>query len=58
MVCDGLGHGPLAAADYQATTLKHLAPFAPKLLMPRGIRAMNEWSFNGANPACSQWWGR
>lgn len=38
-------HGALAAADYEATTLKHLAPYAPKLLMPRGIRAMNEWSF-------------
>ncbi len=41
-------HGELTAADYQATTLKHLADFAPKLLMPRGIRAMNEWSFDGA----------
>lgn len=38
-------HGALAAADYEATTLKHLAPYASKLLMPRGIRAMNEWSF-------------
>jgi hypothetical protein len=38
-------HGPLTEADYQPTTLKHLAPFAEKLLMPRGIRAMNEWSF-------------
>lgn len=38
-------HGELTAADYEATTLKHLAPFAKKLLMPRGIRAMNEWSF-------------
>jgi hypothetical protein len=41
-------HGQLTAADYQSTTLKHLAQYAPKLLMPRGIRAMNEWSFNGA----------
>src|SRR5690606_27692953 len=40
-----VSHGPLSAADYQATTLKHLASFAPKLLMPRGIRAMNEWSW-------------
>lgn len=40
-------HGPLTAADYESTTLKHLAPFADKLLMPRGIRAMNEWSFQG-----------
>lgn len=39
-------HGALAAADYEPTTLKHLAPYAPKLLMPRGIRAMNEWSFS------------
>jgi hypothetical protein len=40
-------HGVLTAADYEATTLKHLAPYASKLLMPRGIRAMNEWSFQG-----------
>ena len=41
-------HGTLSTADYQAmTTLAPLAPFAPKLLMPRGIRAMNEWSFEG-----------
>jgi hypothetical protein len=42
-------HGELVAADYQATTLKHLAPYAAKLLMPRGIRAMNEWSFGGTH---------
>jgi hypothetical protein len=41
-------HGTLSTAEYQAmTTLAPLAPFAPKLLMPRGIRAMNEWSFEG-----------
>ena len=41
-------HGPLSTAEYMATpTLAPLAPFAPKLLMPRGIRAMNEWSFEG-----------
>src|SRR5688572_21491450 len=40
-------HGELLAADYNQTTLKHLAPFASKLLMPRGIRAMNEWSWGG-----------
>jgi hypothetical protein len=40
-------HGPLTKADYDATTLKHLSPYAEKLLMPRGIRAMNEWSFGG-----------
>lgn len=37
-------HGRLGAADLQATTLKHLAPFVDKLLLPRGIRAMNEWT--------------
>jgi hypothetical protein len=43
-------HGELTTADYMAMpTLAPLAPFASKLLMPRGIRAMNEWSFDGAN---------
>ncbi|MDC0680163.1 DUF1552 domain-containing protein [Sorangium atrum] len=37
-------HGPLTAADLESTTLKHLAPYVDKLLMPRGIRAMNEWT--------------
>jgi hypothetical protein len=37
-------HGPLTSADLEATTLKPLAPFASKLLIPRGIRAMNEWT--------------
>ncbi|MGK4002259.1 DUF1552 domain-containing protein [Sorangium sp. So ce1036] len=37
-------HGPLTAADLQSTTLKHLTPYVDKLLMPRGIRAMNEWT--------------
>jgi hypothetical protein len=37
-------HGPLTAADLEATTLKHLAPFADKILLPRGIRGMNEWT--------------
>ncbi len=56
-------HGTLTTADYQAmTTLAPLAPFASKLLMVRGIRSMNEWSFEGTlgqkndphtNPACS-----
>jgi hypothetical protein len=44
-----LSHGPLASADYTAMqTLSPMAPYAQKLLMVRGIRAMNEWSFNGA----------
>lgn len=37
-------HGPLSPEDLLPTTLKHLAPFANKLLLPRGIRAMNEWT--------------
>jgi hypothetical protein len=37
-------HGALSAADLEPTTLKHLVPFVDKLLMPRGIRAMNEWT--------------
>ncbi len=37
-------HGPLTAEDYAGTTLEVLAPYADKLLMPRGIRAMNEWN--------------
>lgn len=41
-------HGPLTAADYMGTpTLAPLAPHAAKLLMVRGIRNMNEWSFQG-----------
>jgi hypothetical protein len=39
-------HGPLTAEDLMPTTLAPLAPFASKLLMPRGIRAMNEWTAN------------
>jgi len=36
--------GELTAADLLPTTLAPLASFAPKLLMPRGIRTMNEWT--------------
>ena len=36
--------GELTAEDLQPTTLAPLAPFARKLLMPRGIRTMNEWT--------------
>jgi hypothetical protein len=39
-------HGALTAADLQATSLKPLAPYVGKLLLPRGIRAMNEWTAN------------
>jgi hypothetical protein len=37
-------HGALTAADLDATTLKHLSPYVDKVLLPRGIRAMNEWT--------------
>ena len=37
-------HGPLTADDYMGTSLEALAPHASKLLVPRGIRAMNEWT--------------
>src|SRR6186713_3681045 len=37
-------HGPLSAADFTGTSLEPLAPHVEKLLMPRGIRAMNEWT--------------
>jgi hypothetical protein len=36
--------GELTADDLSPTTLAPLAPFAKKLLMPRGIRTMNEWT--------------
>ncbi|KYF64239.1 DUF1552 domain-containing protein [Sorangium cellulosum] len=38
--------GELTAADLEATSLAALAPYAKKLLMPRGIRSMNEWTAN------------
>ncbi len=37
-------NGALTGEDYSATTLAPLAPYAGKLLLPRGIRAMNEWT--------------
>jgi len=37
-------HGALTAADLEATTLKPLVPYVDQLLIPRGIRAMNEWT--------------
>ena len=39
-------HGQLTAEDLMPTTLAPLAPFASKLLLPRGIRSMNEWTAN------------
>ncbi|WP_437587573.1 DUF1552 domain-containing protein [Sorangium sp. So ce1000] len=38
--------GELTAADLESTSLAALAPYAKKLLMPRGIRSMNEWTSN------------
>jgi Protein of unknown function (DUF1552) len=37
--------GELTETDFMGTTLESLAKYHKKLLMPRGIRAMNEWSF-------------
>ena len=37
-------HGALSAEDLAPTTLKHLAPYFDKLLLPRGMRSMNEWT--------------
>jgi len=42
-------HGELLAADYEQTNLAPLAEFAPKLLLPRGIRAMNQWDAGNTN---------
>jgi hypothetical protein len=38
--------GDLTAEDLKPTSLAPLAPYAKKLLMPRGIRTMNEWTQN------------
>ena len=38
--------GDLTADDLTPTNLAALAPFAKKLLMPRGMRTMNEWTAN------------
>lgn len=41
-------HGAMSSDDYKSNqTLSAMAPYAAKLLMVRGIRAMNEWSFQG-----------
>ncbi len=41
-------HGQLTSDDYKSNqTLSAMAPYASKLLMVRGIRGMNEWSFQG-----------
>ena len=38
--------GELTAEDLEPTSLAPLAPYAKKLLVPRGIRTMNEWTPN------------
>ena len=42
--------GDLSAEDLMPTSLAPLAPFAKKLLMPRGIRSMNEWTAENKGP--------
>src|SRR6187401_152978 len=39
-------HGALMPSDLMATNLAALAPYTAKILMPRGMRAMNEWTQN------------
>jgi hypothetical protein len=39
-----VSNGPLAAATDLSPTLQPLAPYVKKLLIPRGIRSMNEWT--------------
>jgi len=48
-------HGPLTAADLEATTLRHLTPYVDKLLIPRGIRAMNEWTSTRRRGQSNDW---
>ncbi|HEY0463437.1 MAG TPA: DUF1552 domain-containing protein, partial [Polyangiaceae bacterium] len=48
-------HGPLTASDLEPTTLKYLAPYVDKLLIPRGIRAMNEWTSSGVRGQSNDW---
>jgi len=40
-------HGALQASDLEGKSIKSLVPHIPKLLIPRGLRSMNEWSFSG-----------
>ncbi len=42
--------GDLTAEDLKPTSLAPLAPFAKKLLIPRGIRTMNEWTAQNKGP--------
>jgi len=41
-------NGPLQASDLLPTNIAALAPLISKLLIPRGIRNMNEWTANNS----------
>src|SRR5689334_1602135 len=41
-----MSHGRLTAATDLSPTLQPRAPYIKKLLSPRGIRSMNEWTQN------------
>jgi len=41
-------HGPLDASALQGTTLEVLTPFVDKLLVPRGLRALNQYALGQA----------
>ena len=45
-------HGALVASDI-ANSLSPLAPYVSKLLIPRGIRGMNEWTSNNRGSGAS-----
>lgn len=40
-------HGSLTAADFAGKTTEALGQFADRILLPRGIRAMNQWDSTG-----------
>jgi len=40
-------HGALSASDFEGKTIASLGEFADKILIPRGIRAMNQWDSSG-----------
>jgi len=46
-------HGALTAADITATNLAVLAPLVNKMLIPRGIRGMNEWTSGNTGSGAS-----
>jgi len=41
-------NGPLQASDLAPTSIAALAPMVNKLLIPRGLRTMNEWTANNS----------